>query len=227
MGKKKKSRLLIVAAVTLILAVVLALIIFLGSTSSQAIVPGVKVGDEFIYDIKTAWSSNDSNATLDNYYVELNMTEWYKIAVTDVNGSKVTINTIWRFTNATEVDATSTLRVDTGIAYPTNAFWGIYAANLNVNERIRPLGVTHAIVNETIPRDYTSGTREINVIQLDEQYYDADDPFGNTTWTDFMNVKFDKQTGMLVEFHNISMFTNPSQTYTLSWILLETNVWDV
>jgi len=227
MGKKKRSWLLIVAAVALILVAVLALVIFLGSTSNQAIVPGVKVGDEFIYDIKTAWSSNDSNATLDDYYVQLNMTEWYKIAVTEINGSKVTISTLWRFTNGTEVDAISTLRVDSGIAYPTNAFWGIYAANLKVNERIRPFGATHAVVNETITKEYTSGTREINVISLTEQYYDADDPFGNTTWTDFMNVKFDKKTGMLVEFHNISMFTNPSQTYTLSWILLETNVWDV
>ena len=72
MGKRKRSRLLIVVAIALILAVVLALIIFLGSTSSQALAPGVKAGDEFVYDIRTTWLPNDENATLDDYYVQLN-----------------------------------------------------------------------------------------------------------------------------------------------------------
>ncbi len=227
MGKRKRSRLLIVVAVALILVVVLALIIFLGSTSTQVFAPGVKAGDEFVYDIKTTWSSNDENATLDEYYVQLNMTESYKITVTDVNGSKVSLSTLWRFTNGTEVAGTSTLNVLTGTAYPYNAFWGIYAANLEENDRIRPSGATHAVVNETTTKDYTSGTRELNVVSVSEQYYDADDPTYSTTWTDYMNIKFDKQKGMLVEFHDISIFNNPSQTYTISWILLETNVWDV
>ena len=227
MGNRKRSRLLIVVAVALILAVVLALIIFLGSPSSQELAPGVKAGDEFVYDIRTTWSSTDENATLDEYYVQLNMTESYKITVTDVNGSKVCLSTLWRFTNGTEVAGTSTLNVLTGTAYPSNAFWGIYAANLDENNRIRPSGSTQAIVNETTTKDYTSGTREINVVSVSEQYYDADDPTYSTTWTDYMNIKFDKQKGMLVEFHDISIFNKPSQTYTISWILLETNVWDV
>lgn len=227
MGKTKKSRLLIVVAIALILAIVLALIIFLGSTSSQGVVPGVKAGDEFIYDITGTWNSDDPNATLVDYYIQLNMTEWYKITVTDVNSSMVTINSIWRFTNGTEIEGTSTMNVKTGVPYPSSGFWAIYAANLKENDRIRPSGANQAIVNETTTEDYTSGTREINVVSLSEQYYDADDPTYSTTWTEYMNTKFDKQTGMLVEFHDISIYTNPSQTLVISWILTETSVWDI
>lgn len=227
MWKRKRSRWLLLVAVVLIVVVVLAFIIFSGSPSSEEALPGVAVGDEFIYDIKTAWSSNDPNAILNEYYVQLNTTEWYKITITDVNGSTVSLSTVWRFTNGTEVEGTSTLNVKTGTAYPYNAFWGVYVANLEVNDRIRPSGATQAVVNDTTTRDYVSGTREINVVSLSEEYYDADDPTYSTTLTEHMNIKFDKQKGMLVEFHDISIYTKPSQTYTVSWILEETNVWDV
>ncbi len=228
MGKKKKrNRLFLVIAAVSVFAVILALIVFSGSPLTQEVTPGVKIGDEFVYDITSSWNSDDPNATIVDRYVQLNMTEWYKITVTDVNGSKVSIETIWRFTNETEIESTSTMDVNTGTAYPSNAFWAIYAANLEKNDRIRPSGSSRAIVNETETKDYTSGTREINVVSLTEQYYDADDPTYSTTWTEFMNTKFDKQTGMLVEFHDISFYTNPAQTMTIAWILEETNVWDV
>lgn len=224
---KKRSRLLLFAAAALTLAIILVLIVFVGSPSNQQVTPGVKVGDEFIYDITGSWNSDDPNATLVEYFVELNMTEWFKITVTDVNGSKVSIDTIWRFANETEIKGTSTVNVETGIVYPTTAFWAIYASNLKENDRIRPAGPTSAVVNETITKTYPSGTREINVVSLSEIYYNADDPTYSTTWTDYMNTKFDKQTGVLVEFHNLSIYTNPEQTTTISWILKETNVWDV
>ncbi|MFW9831502.1 MAG: hypothetical protein ACFFD8_06980 [Candidatus Thorarchaeota archaeon] len=227
MRKKKRNRLFLVIAVASILAIILALVIFSGSPFSQDVTPGVKVGDEFIYDITSSWNSDDPNATLVDYYVELNMTEWYKITVTDVNGTKVSIKTIWRFANETEIESNSNIDVKTGILYPSNSFWAIYASNLEKNDLIRPSGLTRAVVNETETKDFVSGIREINVVSLTEQYYDADDPTYSTTWTDYMNTKFDKETGILVEFHDISIYTNPGQIMTISWILKETNVWDV
>jgi hypothetical protein len=224
---KKRSRLPLIAAVTLIVVIVLALIVFLGIQPNQGVVSGVQTGDEFVYDIKGFWSSNDPNATLIDYYVELNMTAWYKITITDVNNSKVSISTVWRFTNETEITGTSTVDVDTGIIFPSDAFWAIYAANLNANDRLRPSGGGPATINETATRDYTSGTRETNFVSLTLQYYDADDPTGTRTWTEIMSTKFDRQTGMLVEFRDISLFTNPSQTATIAWTLKESNVWAV
>ena len=227
MRNKKKYRLLIAISAVLVITVFLAVTIFLSSPLANEVLPGVKIGDEFTYDITSSWNSDDPNATVVNYYVQLNTTEWYKIAVTDVNGSKVSIETTWRFANETEIEQTSTMDVNTGVAYPYNAFWAIYAANLQKNDRIRPSGASRAIVNETETKEYTSGPREINVVSLTEQYYDADDPTYSTTWNEYMVTEFDKKTGMLVEFHDISIYSNPGQTMTVSWILIETNVWEV
>lgn len=227
MKKKNKYRLLIAISAVLVITVLLAVTIFLGSPLANEVTPGVRVGDEFIYDITSSWDSDDPNATVVDYYVQLNTTEYYKIAITDVNGSKVSIKTTWRFANETEIEQTSTMDVNTGIAYPYNAFWAIYATNLQKNDRIRPSGASRAIVNETETKEYTSGLREINVVSLTEQYYDADDPTYSTTWNEYMVTEFDKQTGMLVEFHDISIYSNPGQTMTVSWILIETNVWEV
>jgi hypothetical protein len=224
---KKRSRLRLIVAVALVIVIVLALVIFLGAQATQGAVPGVKVGDEFVYDIKGFWDSTDPNATLSDFYAQLNMTDWYKITVTDVDGSKVSINTTWRFTNGTELTGTNSVDVDTGTVYPTNAFWAIYAANLKENDRARPSGVSQATINETATRDYASGARETNFVSLTQQSYDADDPTGTRTWTEIMNTKFDKQTGMLVEFRDISLFTNPSVTTNIAWTLKESNVWDV
>jgi hypothetical protein len=224
---KKRSRLPLIAAVVLIVVIVLALIVFLGTQASQGVVPGVKVGDEFVYDIKGFWNSTDPNATLSDYFVQLNMTDWYKITVTDVDGSNVSISTTWRFTNGTELTGTNSVDVDTGVVYPSGAFWAIYAANLKENDRARPTGASPAIVNETATRDYASGARETNFVSLTQQLYDADDPTGTRTWTEIMNTKFDKQTGILVEFRDISLFTNPSVTTNIAWTLKESNVWDV
>ena len=225
---KKRSRLRLIVAVAVVIVIVLALVIFLvAQATPQGVVPGVKVGDEFVYDIKGFWSSTDPNATMTDYYVQLNMTDWYKITVTDVDGSKVSINTTWRFTNGTELTGTNSVDVDTGTVYPSTAFWAIYAANLKENDRARPTGASPAIVNETTTRDYASGARETNFVSLTQQLYDADDPTGTRTWTEIMNIKFDKQTGILVEFRDISLITNPSITTNIAWTLKESNVWDV
>ena len=225
---KKRSRLRLIVAVALVIVIVLALVIFLvAQATPQGVVPGVKVGDEFVYDIKGFWSSDDPNASITYYFIQLNMTESYKITVTDVNGSKVTISTTWSFTNGTEFTGTNTVNVDTGAVYPSDAFWAIYAANLKENDRARPSGGNQATINETTTRDYASGMRETNLVSLTEQYTDANDPTGTRTWTEIMNTKFDKQTGVLVEFRDISLYTNPSITTNIAWTLKESNVWDV
>lgn len=223
---KKRSRLFLFSVAALIIVIVMALIIYLGTQASQGVV-GVKAGDEFIYDIMGFWDSDDPNATLFEYYAQLNMTDWYKITVTEVNGSKVSISTTWRFTNETEFNGTSTVNVETGIVYPTDAFWAIYPSNLKKDDLIRPLGAGQATINETTNRDYAGSPREINRVSLVLQYYDADDPTYSTTWTEYMNTHFDRKTGMLVEFSDRSIYTNPELTVTLEWKLVESNVWTV
>jgi hypothetical protein len=226
MGKKRSRRTLFIA-ITLVVIVVLALVIFLVSQPSQVAVPGLKAGDVFIYDVMGFWSSDDPNATLPEAFLQLNMTEWYQITVTEVSGAEVSISTTWRFTNETELTGTGTVNVETGIHYPTEGFWAIYASNLKENDQLRPLGPDRSTINETVTRDYGDGTRETNRLSLVLEYYDADDPTGSTTWTEYSNIHFDRQTGMLVELRDISVYTNPQQTLTILWKLKESNVWTV
>jgi hypothetical protein len=227
MAKKGFRKIIFIAIVTAII-IILAFVI-LTNLGSQGLVaaPGVRKGDEFTYDLKGFWSSTDLNATIPENLHQINMTDWFRVTVTDVTGADVAINTIWRFSNGTEITGTGNINVETGIHYPTNGFWGIYASNLKANDFARPTGPDRSTINQTSTRNYASGTRETNRISLELKYYDANDPTYTTTWTEYMNTHFDKQTGVLVELRDTSVYTNPDQTITLLWTITSTNRWTV
>ena len=225
---KKKSRVVLFLAILVFTILMLALIIFtnLGNQAAQVAVPGVAEGDVFTYDIMGLVSSKDSNATVPEQFLELNMTEWYKVTITKVSGPEVSINTVQHFKNGTEISGTGTVDVDTGISNPARGFYAIYAANLRAQSRVRPNGPDRSTVNETISRSYGAGdTRETNYLTIITQYYDADDP--SITYTEIGNTYFDRQTGMLVELRYISVYNDPKITLTLLWKIKETSVWAV
>ena len=93
---KKRSRVILLA----ILAVIIIIVAFMVYTylGSQH---GLNVGDEFTYDIKGFWNSQDPDATPSESFFELNMTEWFKVIVTKVSDTEVSINTTWLFINST------------------------------------------------------------------------------------------------------------------------------
>ena len=225
--KQKRSRKLIYLAIAVIVIVIVAFVIYtsLGSQGETGVVPGVRVGDEFTYSINGFFSSNDPNATAPEGFMELNMTEWFKVLVTDVSDQDVTVSTTWRFTNGTELNATSSINVDTGIPYPTNGFYPIYAANLKANDYIRPHGPDRSTINETSNRQYASSTRQTNRRTISIPAYDENDP--SRTWIETPTIYFDKQTGMLVELRDVNVYTNPQMTLTVLWKLMDTNVWKV
>ena len=222
---KKRSRTIIFLAVVTAIIIILAFIILTNLGSQSGIVAGVKKGDEFIYDIKSYWSSTDPDLTVPVSVEQINMTDWYKVAVTNVDSAEITITTTWHFSNGTELQGTGNVNLETGIHYPTEGFWAIYAANLKANDYTRPNGPDRSTINETATRDYASGARETNRISLVLEYYDANDP--STTWTEYMNTHFDRQIGILVELSDRSVYTNPDVTVTLIWTLKDTNRWTV
>jgi len=223
--KQKRSRKLIYLAIAVIVIVAFVIYTSLGSQGETGVVPGVRVGDEFTYSINGFFSSNDPNATAPEGFMELNMTEWFKVLVTDVSDQDVTVSTTWRFTNGTELNATSSINVDTGIPYPTNGFYPIYAANLKANDYIRPHGPDRSTINETSNRQYASSTRQTNRRTISIPAYDENDP--SRTWIETPTIYFDKQTGMLVELRDVNVYTNPQMTLTVLWKLMDTNVWKV
>ncbi len=222
---KRRSR-KIFLVILLVVIIVVAFAVFLGLQSSQGVVPGVHAGDEFVYDIMSLWSSSDPNLPLPENLLQLNMTE-YKVTVTEVSDKDVSINTTWLFKNGTELKGKSTVNVETGIVYPLNGFWPIYAANLKANDLVRSLGPDRSFVNETTTNNYAGGTRETNLVSIVRQYYDSDDSTYSTTWTEYIDTYFDRQTGMLVELRDVSIYTNPKQTLIILWKIKESNVWTV
>jgi hypothetical protein len=223
---KKRSRLPLIAAVVVIVVILVALVIFSGMQSGQGLTPGVKVGDEFIFDIIGS-SSASPNATVPETFYQINMTELYKVTVTDVNGTKVSIDTKWRFENGTEFDIAGYVKIDSGTVFPSNGFWPIYASNLKVDDMVRPV-MGQLTVNDTDTKEYASGvTREINTVSWTEELYDRDDPTGGTTLNKFTIIQFDRETGMLVQLTDIQIYNNPQLTLTTTWKLKESNVWAV
>ncbi len=225
MFKKRSSVILIAILAVVIIIVAFLIFTHLGPQSDLVAAPGVKAGDEFTYDIEGFWSSQDPDAAPSESFFELNMTEWFKVTVTGVSGAEVSFNTTWRFNNGTEFERANSVNVETGMKYPSDAFYLIYAANLKTNDFVRPLGPDRSTVNETATRQYASGTRETNRLSLVQEFYDENEP--TRTWTEYTNIHFDRQTGVLVELRDINVYANPDMTLTLLYTIKDTNVWGV
>jgi hypothetical protein len=192
MFKKRYS--VIFIAIFAVIIIIVAFIIFthLESQPDRFAVPGVKAGDEFTYAVKGFWSSQDPDAVPPTNFFELNMTEWYKVTVTGVSGADISINTTWHFNNGTEFERATSINVETGMPYPTEGFYPIYAANLTANDFVRPLGSDRSTVNETTTRQYASGVRETNLLSFIQEFYDADDPTYTRTFTRYTDTYFDR-----------------------------------
>jgi hypothetical protein len=224
---KKRSRNIMLFALAIAIILIVAYVAYatLGSQGDAVIASGVKAGDEFIYNIQGFWSSQDPDAVMSESFLQLNMTEWFKVTVTGVSGSEVSINTTWRFTNGTELEASNNINVETGMTFPSDTYYAIYAAGLKSTDFVRPHGPDRSTVNATSNRLYASGSRETNRVSLVQESYDANNP--DRTWTENTNIYFDKQTGILVELRDVNIYTNPQITLTTLQTLKETNVWNV
>ncbi len=186
-------------------------------------VPGVALGNIFTYSIKGNAVLTSENASIpENFYV-INMTAWYRVTITNVTGPEVHFNTTWHLVNGTEIENVGYVNVLTGS--DNQIFWAIYPANLKVNDYVSPGGSDGAIVNETETRTYASGTRETNIMTLQNQLFDSSNP--ERTYDDYIYVHFDKATGMLVELRDMKVYSDPGVILTTEQVLVSTNVWAV
>ena len=189
---------------------------------SPAAVPGVAAGNVFTYSIKGYAALTVENASIPQSFSELNMTDWYRITITNVTGPEVQFNTTWRFTNGTEIENMGNVNVLTGA--DNKIFWAIYPANLTLNDYVSPGGSDGAIVNQTETRTYKSGERETNVMSLQNQFVDTSDPDLRTV-DDYIYVHFDRSTGMLVELRDMRLYSDPEIILTTEQVLVSSNVW--
>ena len=84
-------------------------------TPNETVVAGVAAGDVFTYSIRGYATIIDANATVPEWVFQVNMTEWYKVTITQVNDSEVSFSATWRFSNRTEIDKTGKVNIKTGI----------------------------------------------------------------------------------------------------------------
>ena len=188
-------------------------------------VAGVAAGDIFTYSIKGYATLIDANATVPENFQELNMTEWYRVTITQVNDTEISFSSTWRFSNGTEIDSTGKVNIKTGIGNSPD-FWAIYASGLGANDFARPLREGGHVINATEMRTYKDGERETNYVSLPERLrYDADDP--SRTITEYLSIYFDKQTGMLVELRNSQVYSYPEVLIVLEWKITDSTVWDI
>ena len=187
---------------------------------------GVKAGDTFTYSINGLSEQYETNETIPHRFLEFNQTDYYKVTITNVDGPIVTLSTSWRFLNGTQNDQNETINVATGT--DNVDFWGIYAADLTQGSLLRPLGTADgATFNYTESRAYADGNRTANVLTLNAQFYNTEDPTFSQIYYGNRYLHVDELTGMMVEFKEIKIYTDPQIMLTVQWELIDSNVLQV
>lgn len=177
---------------------------------------GVSKGDEFEYTTYSVFNS-DFFDTPPADMVERNQTQWQRVTVTDVTGSKISVQVITHFRNGTEAEVDGFCDVDTGET--TVAQVAFIGANLNSYDTINPSAADPYYVNATIVRDYADGQRETNLLS----FVQTEETQEVGTYTRITQYYFDKATGVLVEFLYDFYYTGLSST--LYFNLVSSNVW--
>ncbi len=226
--KKSKAKIYLAIILLVILAVaggITALVY--SSNGPKPVTVGVKLGDTFTYSIKGTASLINETATIPDYFNQYNETEYYKITVTAVNGTNVTLDTAWRFKNGTEVNTPQTLDLSTGQKSDENGFWALYAANLNPGDLIRPNGHDEQAVNKTDTKAYADSTRIRNFWFIGNEFFDVTDPSHNSRRYEYVQVYFDKETGMVDTLVNLQSYNTPEREFIITWRLIDSSLWKV
>jgi hypothetical protein len=205
-----------------------------GQALAQTRTPGVKADDYLIYNITTNWNPNNSSEETPPILVDLNNTKQYNVTIAGISGANITTNQFWDFINGTEQPYRVVWNVETAESYyMTSLFEGIVGANLGVGDLLHPSGNDSLTINQTITRNYASGARDTNVVQLSVpvQNSTSDSATNQTTYTTIGNQDLtfyiDKATGVLVEQRSEISSITPVESGSTIWTLKETNLWDV
>jgi hypothetical protein len=220
---------LYLAIITLTILVVAAVAAFYAlqppPQTSSAVASGLKAGDTFTYSMIGIAELGNENVTIPDNFKEVNMTDYYRVTVTSVDGPNVQFNVTWSFTNGTVYDRTGKVNVETGV--DSQEFWAIYAANLTKGSPVRPAVTSGATVNDTQTRTYRNGDRQTNILQMQGEFYNTEDLTYSQICNEYTYVYFDSQTGMLVELKDMKVYSDPQIILTVEWKLIDSNVLQV
>jgi len=225
--KKKRSHKKLIVAVVLVAMLVVAvgaLAYESQKPSSSGQSAGVRVGDTFIYSISGSSSDVVPSVDYPGFY-DLNNTQYFKVAVTAVQGAVVTLQTDWVFVNGTDIPQQQTIDLLNGIY--TGSFWGLYPANLKPNDQIYPYMNQTVAINGTQTQNYADGTRVSNWFTQETTQFLGTDPTQSTMRYLYDQVFFDQKTGVLTNLQDIETFNNPQLQLEVIWNLKNSTEWNV
>jgi len=228
MYKKAPSRKLPLAIILIVILIISAAAIVYAtqfSQSSGTIKVGVHIGDTFTYRLTGESVLGSVDAVTPPGFSIYNDTDHYTVTVTKINGTQVSLETLWQLTNGTQTASSQTIDLANGNKTDMNGFWALYPSNLNVGDLLSPKGYDEQIVNQTDTQTYGTITRERNFWHIENVFTDVNDPTGNTMRDDYIGIYFDRQTGMLTTLTNIQYYNNPQYNLIITWQLVGTNVW--
>ena len=138
--KKKSSHKNLFLTITLIVVLVIALVAAYYATlpPPKRATVGVHAGDSFTYSITGISSLQSEEATISPGLEQYNQTDYYRVSVEGITDTNVSLSTVWRFLNGTEVTGQQMINLTDGMQSVENGFWAIYSANLKVGNPIRP-----------------------------------------------------------------------------------------
>ena len=224
-GSSRKVYIAIVLLVVLIAASAAAIYAFMPSAAKATV--GVHVGDTFTYSLMGTSNLTSLDAVDTPGFSQYNNTDYYKITITNVNGTSVSLETLWKFKNATDITGQQTIDLSNGAKVDDKGFWAIYASNLNVGDKLRPTSADTVTVNASDTVTYLDSTRTRNFMSVGGESYLATDPTHSTLRYDTTIVYFDKQTGMLENLIWITDYNNPLMREVITWKLINSSVWAV
>ena len=205
-----------------------------GQALAQTRTPGVKAYDYLVYNITTHWNPSNASEATPATLIDLNNTKQYHVTITGISGANVTTNQLWDFVNGTELPYLVVWNLESAESYyMTSGFEGIVGANLGVGDLLHPSGNDSLTINQTITRNYASGERDTNVVQLSSpvQNSTTDSATNQTTYTTIGNEEvtfyIDKATGVLVEQRSEISSLTPVESGSTIWTLKETNLWEI
>ena len=228
--KKKSSHTKVYIAIILLVVLIVAsaaVILVTQTPAVKAVALGVHAGDTFTYHL-LGTSNLTSLAAVDLPELSVyNNTDNYKVTITNVQGTLVSLNTLWTFKNASSITGSQTIDLSNGNKTEADGFWAIYASNLNVGDLLRPNGFDGVNVNASSTRTYASTARERNFMGIGTESRLITDLTGSTLRYDTTLVYFDKQTGMLETLIWITDYNNPEKREVITWTLVGSSVWAV
>ena len=227
-GVNRKAVFAIVLVVALVV-VTAAIVLYSnpgGTSKGTTVKVGVKAGDTFTYAL-SGLSTGPVPSTISSDFGVYNDTSYYKVTVTAVNGTKVTLDTDWAFRNGTNVETPQTIDLSSGILDDQNGFYALYPADMNANQTVYPHVYQGVWINGTQSMPYSTGARQQDYYTATSLLYYTQDPTHSTQCSTYDQIQFDRATGMLTSLVSIRDYNNPQMQTEIMWTLTSCSIWQV